>query len=234
HFDIILDIGSGSGNVTEILADRVKHRQIIGVDIDQKMIDFSIQNNTKPSIDFIAEDMSKPWDELSAGLRALEGKVSLVFSNSTLMMIQNKSTLVHNLHRLMAANSYAFISYVLTHDLNAKLSPKERSECEKWIKIPEYKQQVVNWTQVFTKQGHLSLECSQTGAQLIPRFTHVFGNKINRRFSIVLYREVNHFLVDVYAYDLPVFYPIGQYFGHISRTRTDVQYYIEMAISLLH
>ncbi|CAG2106009.1 unnamed protein product, partial [Medioppia subpectinata] len=29
----------------------------------------------------------------------------------------------------------------------------ERSECEKWIKIPEYKQQVVNWTQVFTKQG---------------------------------------------------------------------------------
>ncbi|CAG2115700.1 unnamed protein product [Medioppia subpectinata] len=157
HFDIILDIGSGSGNVTEVLAESVKHRQIIALDIDTKMIDFSIQNNTKPSIDYRLEDISKPWDELSADIRALEGKVSLVFSNSTLMMIQNKSTFVHNLRRLMADNSYAFTSFVLIHDMSAKLNPKLRSECEKWIKIPDYDKQVSNWTDVFTKQEVIPL-----------------------------------------------------------------------------
>ncbi|CAG2101349.1 unnamed protein product [Medioppia subpectinata] len=153
YFDVILDIGSGSGNVTDVLADSVKHRQIIGLDIDPKMIDFSIQNNTKPSIDYQLEDISKPWDELSADIRALEGKVSLVFSNSTLMMIQNKSTFVHNLRRLMADNSYAFTSFVLIHNFTTKLSPEERSECEKWIKIPDYDKQVSIWTDVFTTQG---------------------------------------------------------------------------------
>ncbi|CAG2116746.1 unnamed protein product [Medioppia subpectinata] len=190
YFDTILDIGSGSGNVTEVLAESIKHRQIIGLDIDPKMIDFSIQNNTKPSIDYRLEDISKPWDELSADIRALEGKVSLVFSNSTLMMIQNRSTFVHNLRRLMADNSYAFTSFVLIHNFTTKLSPEEKSECEKWIKIPDYDKQVSNWTDVFTKQG-FTIELTEKNHNYIINDTSLIEQVIPLMETFHSYYHVN-------------------------------------------
>ncbi|CAG2176405.1 unnamed protein product [Oppiella nova] len=42
----------------------------------------------------------------------------------------------------------------MTLDLNSKLSHKERIECEKWVKVPKYEQQVHNWTDLFLNNGY--------------------------------------------------------------------------------
>ncbi len=42
-YDIILDIGCGSGNVTKILSEKIQHNRIVALDVDPEMVKFSQQ-----------------------------------------------------------------------------------------------------------------------------------------------------------------------------------------------
>ncbi|CAG2173812.1 unnamed protein product, partial [Oppiella nova] len=76
-YDIILDIGCGTGNVTKLLADVFKVKQIIGIDVDKQMIDFANENNCNQIITYYVQDFGLTWDGLSPQMRELEGKVLL-------------------------------------------------------------------------------------------------------------------------------------------------------------
>ncbi|CAG2175165.1 unnamed protein product, partial [Oppiella nova] len=79
EYDLVLDIGCGSGNITQTIGDILKVKQIYGIDVDKEMIGFATQNHCKPYIQYFAQDFGADWDVLAPELRALEGKVDLIF-----------------------------------------------------------------------------------------------------------------------------------------------------------
>lgn len=93
-FPIILDIGSGSGNLTCHMAQLIPHETIIGIDIDPAMIAFSINNKpTLETISYVCQDLSQPWDQLSPELARLAGHVDLIMSNMTLNWVIDIGTM---------------------------------------------------------------------------------------------------------------------------------------------
>src|SRR4051812_33557990 len=106
--------------MTAELARTVKHSRVIGVDIDPDMIAYARQHH-KPmdSVDYWTEDMGGEWEALSAGVRALEGRVSLVVSNMAVHWIADKSQLFSVLWRLLAAGGGSMVAeWVLAPDVN--------------------------------------------------------------------------------------------------------------------
>ncbi|CAG2118311.1 unnamed protein product, partial [Medioppia subpectinata] len=98
QYDIVLDIGCGSGNITKTLADVLNAKQIYAIDVDKEMIAFAGKNHGKPNVQYLAQDFGLEWDLLSPTLRALEGKVDLIFTNHCLHWIINKRNVVNNLY----------------------------------------------------------------------------------------------------------------------------------------
>ncbi|CAG2119129.1 unnamed protein product, partial [Medioppia subpectinata] len=127
HYDIILDIGCGTGYMTELLAKTVKHNRIIGVDITEHFLSFAEQNH-KPmdSVEYLLQDFSKTWDEMSPALKALESKVSLIVSNRALHFFEDRPRLMHVISRLLAKNGTLVATYPLTPDLMSRITDEEK------------------------------------------------------------------------------------------------------------
>ncbi|CAG2122605.1 unnamed protein product, partial [Medioppia subpectinata] len=123
-FDTIVDIGCGDGGVTKELAEKLRHRQLVAVDVDPAMTAYAQQTNPGRSIEYKTQDVSVAWDELSEDIRALEGKVTLIFSNFVLHYIRDKSRLVANFSRLLTtagAGGCIHANIFIPADLNRKL-----------------------------------------------------------------------------------------------------------------
>ncbi|CAG2123359.1 unnamed protein product, partial [Medioppia subpectinata] len=74
-------MGSGDGGVTRELAACVPHRRLIAVDVNPAMTEYARDHNTLPTIEYVTQDMSVEWSELSPEIRRLEGSVRLILSN---------------------------------------------------------------------------------------------------------------------------------------------------------
>ncbi|CAG2164095.1 unnamed protein product [Oppiella nova] len=100
-YDTIVDIGCGTGVVTQMLAHRLMVDHIYGIDIDSGVIEFAKHTHNESNIQYINQDISAEWYELAPGLRALEGRVSLVFSSACFQWIDNKRNAMKNIYRLL-------------------------------------------------------------------------------------------------------------------------------------
>ncbi|CAG2174690.1 unnamed protein product, partial [Oppiella nova] len=76
-YNIIVDIGCGSGYMTQLLAKRVKHK-----------------NHKMDSIEYWIQDMSVSWHDMSSRLKELESRVDLIVSNFAFHWIEDKSQLM--------------------------------------------------------------------------------------------------------------------------------------------
>ncbi|CAG2111603.1 unnamed protein product [Medioppia subpectinata] len=126
EFTEYLDIGSGDGGITKLLASRVPHRRLIGIDSVPAMTDYARQVNSMPTIKYITQDMSVLWPELSADIRRLEGTVDLIFSNLCFMYFYDKSRTLSICRRLLTTGGSIYANFILLGDVNKKLPPNER------------------------------------------------------------------------------------------------------------
>jgi len=145
-----VDIGSGSGNVTKQLCNRIPHKRIVALDIDSDMTQFARQNHSSNTIEYITEDISKPWDQLNITLKELEGKVSLVFSNRVLHWVEDKEIATKNMSKLLKTGGRILINISAIQDLSQHLSQEFN---ENFVKIPSIDEQFEIWRNLLVNNG---------------------------------------------------------------------------------
>jgi len=152
EFDIVLDIGCGSGRVTNLLDSRLHCHKIVAVDIDLKSIKYAAHHYASPRIQYLAQDIALPWSQLDPKIQALEGKVDLVFSNRVLHWIENKNQAVANFYRLLKPNAGALYANITTlWDLFYDLTAEEKESYDRLIHIPSEDEQVDQLHALFSK-----------------------------------------------------------------------------------
>ncbi|XP_054161676.1 uncharacterized protein LOC128959698 [Oppia nitens] len=123
-YDLIVDVGAGDGGITKLLATSVRHQHIVGVDVDPVMTNYADTNNKGETIEYVTQDMSVGWHELSPGVRELESKVDLIFSNFVLHYIPDRQQLVNTFSRLLSTTGSGGVLHaniIILADLNKKL-----------------------------------------------------------------------------------------------------------------
>jgi len=152
---VIVDIGCGSGNVTALLGKAIQHDRIVSFDIIPEMVDFAQKNSSSTKVEFFVEDISKPWEDLHATLRSLEGQVDLVWSNRVFHWVpaEKRPQAAANIMRLLKPGGSFYLTITSIPNFNELLSPEERERNEKLIKIPTVKEQEGSWRKIFTSVG---------------------------------------------------------------------------------
>ena len=148
-YENVIDIGSGTGNITQFLAAQIEHAKIYGIDVDPNMIGFAEQSLKTDNIQYIMTDLSGEWNSIDPKIKRLEGKVSMIFSNMCISLIREKSIFVENLKKLMSNGARAYFSVFLYPDINIKLEGKSKEEFGCFVEIPSFERQMQIWNNLF-------------------------------------------------------------------------------------
>jgi SAM-dependent methyltransferase len=128
--------------------------QLYAIDIDKDMIKFAEEKHHKSNIHYLLQDLSLEWDQLRSELKALEGKVSLIFSNHVLHWIKDKENAAKNLFRLLSKSGKIYAQIFWISDPFSDLKAKEKEVHEKEIlKIPTKESQLNGWINIFRTVG---------------------------------------------------------------------------------
>ncbi|XP_054157777.1 uncharacterized protein LOC128956120 [Oppia nitens] len=101
---MIIDLGFGDGRVTRLLSQNVPHKQLVAIDVVPEMLEHAVANNTDdPTIEYVLQDLTVSWPELSPRIRQLESKVDLLFSNFMLHYITDKYQLMAIIGQLLTS-----------------------------------------------------------------------------------------------------------------------------------
>ena len=98
----VLDLGCGTGNLTNVLSERVgPEGRIIAVDPDEDRLQIARENYLASNIEYIeADDKTFP-----------EGQYDLVFANAVIHWIQDKRALFEKVYKnLKAGGQFAFVT----------------------------------------------------------------------------------------------------------------------------
>ena len=156
EIDCILDIGCGSGNLT-VLLNKIKVNKIIGVDIDEKMIEFAEQNNigNNNNIQYLTQDLGLEWTDLRTELKEMEGKVSLIFSNQCLHWIYTKKdNVIKNMFRLLSKSGRIYSLVTCLPNPSDRIPNKFLSYIfGKFSAVPSKETQEKEWTESFKREG---------------------------------------------------------------------------------
>jgi SAM-dependent methyltransferase len=158
-FEIILDVGCGTGNVTALLSRKLPHDKIIALDIDPDMIKFSQKSLSASNIQFLVQDISLPWEQLHPKVKALEGQVSLAWSNRVLHWVadEDRPRAAANIVKLLKPGGRVYVNTTLMFDLNEHLPLEEKLANEKILKVPSLQEQHKDWERCFSGVGLSSL-----------------------------------------------------------------------------
>jgi len=140
-----------------MLDNRLYINQLYAIDIDNEMIKFAEQNNNKPNIQYMTQDIGVEWEHLTPQLKALEGKVSLIFSNQVLHWVKNKENAAKNIYRLISENGKVYINMLWTSDPFEHLVGEEKILHEKQTCFPTKDQQMDVWYNQFREVGFLTI-----------------------------------------------------------------------------
>ena len=152
-FDTIIDIGCGDGSLTELLSHKIKHKRIIGLDINPQMIQFANENHKRPTIEYIVQDFGQDWHEFNSALKQIEGKVSLIFSNITLHWIDNKENVGKSFQKLLSKDGLVYVNVYAIQGFNKHLDEEQVKYNERLIKIPSFEEQMKIWESILTLNG---------------------------------------------------------------------------------
>ena len=148
----MLDIGCGTGNVTKELLKEFDINHIYAVDVDQELLNLAKENHPNEKVTYLRQDFDNQWDDLIPELKALEGKVSLVFTNFAINWIRNKSFLVANIYRFLAKGGKFYANILGVSDPYKDLPLDEKLVHERdFLKIPTLDEQLDIWTRLLEK-----------------------------------------------------------------------------------
>jgi len=154
--DIIVEIGCGSGNITEgILAKRIKHKKIYSSDISEDMVQYANNNHNDGTIEYFVQDIGLPWEKLDARLRNLEGKVDLLWSNRVIHWLspELRENCIKTIVRLLKPGGSFFINISQRRDINEFLSKEEKLANLKLLKFESHEEQQNAWKNLFNNAG---------------------------------------------------------------------------------
>ncbi|CAG2109982.1 unnamed protein product, partial [Medioppia subpectinata] len=123
----------GEGGITKQLASRVPHKRVVAVDVDAAYLEYAQRHNNAPTIQYVRQDMSIAWPNLSPEMRALEGSAGMIFANFSFQHIRAKQQLMSICRRLLASG-----------DVNRILGLNEGRR--QWC--PSTDQQLAEWRQL--------------------------------------------------------------------------------------
>ncbi|XP_054155673.1 uncharacterized protein LOC128954132 [Oppia nitens] len=156
-YDLIVDLGCADGRITKhLLGKQIPHKLLVGIDVVPDMISYARQHNSDETIEYLLQDMSVKWPEMSPRIRQLESKVDLIFSNFTLQYMPDKWQLMATCNRLLTASGSSSSSsssggifhanVIILPDLNKKLvSNTTNSPDKQWYQTRE--KQLDDWRQ---------------------------------------------------------------------------------------
>ena len=110
----ILDVGCGSGNVTEMLYKAFKPARLIGIDNSESMIEFARGNHSRPEIEYHVLDCTSKPEVYQEKLKLLPGSVDLIVSIYCLQWITNIGDALQNISTFLRPKigRYAIITSV--------------------------------------------------------------------------------------------------------------------------
>ncbi|KAI7685795.1 hypothetical protein SSS_04730 [Sarcoptes scabiei] len=149
NFDIVMDIGCGTGRVTSLIDCRLRCEQIVALDFDIKAIKHAEANFSSPRISYVIDDIASPWNELCPAIRKLENKVDLIISNRVLHWIEDKQQAIENIYRLLRKNGKLYTNISTVLNLFDDLSVEEQKQFSKLIHLPTEIEQIENYRQLF-------------------------------------------------------------------------------------
>lgn len=155
RYDVVMDVGCGSGRVTSLIDCRLRCNQIIAIDIDVKAIKYAQVNFTSPRIVYSKTDIAQPWENLDPEIRQLENKVNLIISNRVFHWIENKDLAVQNLYRLLKKGGKQYANVTTLWDPFVDLSKEQKEHYKSIIAIPTEEEQVKLFDNLF-KQNKFS------------------------------------------------------------------------------
>ncbi|CAG2114961.1 unnamed protein product, partial [Medioppia subpectinata] len=153
EYDVIIDFGCGSGYLTQLLAHKVKYRQIIAIDSDPTLVVEAQRRNTTDTIRYLHQDLDKPWAEWRPELRALESTANLIVSNIVFQAIEDKTRLMDVLAHLLASGGRVVARFGQTPDLNAKLTEHQRRKYRLFLKTYSTDQHYDHWSTAAHQKG---------------------------------------------------------------------------------
>lgn len=122
--DSVIDLGCGGGQNCARVAE-LTDGTVVGVDAQQKMIDFAERNNKK-GVRFIVGDFLK--NDFS------DGSFDKVISNCVFAHCDNKSAVVEEVYRLLKkGGKFCFVDLTIKHQLPAPIF--NAIESNEWIEI---------------------------------------------------------------------------------------------------
>ncbi|XP_054157784.1 uncharacterized protein LOC128956128 [Oppia nitens] len=154
-YDLIVDLGFGDGRVTRLLSQNVPHKQLVAIDVVPEMLTYALANNTDdPTIEYVLQDMTVSWLELSPRIRQLESKVDLLFTSFMLHYIRDKYRLMAIIGRLLTSGGLFYANTVITKDLNnKKLMNSTVDEQQQQLLCPSIDKQMTVWKQCLVDNG---------------------------------------------------------------------------------
>jgi SAM-dependent methyltransferase len=160
--------------------------QLYAIDVDKDMINFAEEKHHKNNIHYLLQDLSLEWDQLRSELKALEGKVSLIFSNHVLHWIKDKENAAKNLFRLLSKSGKLYAHIYWISDPFSDLKGEEKEIHEKEIlKIPTKESQLNSWLNIFKTVGfeiienELQSRKSIFDKQIFIKGMNYFGRELN-------------------------------------------------------
>ena len=137
------------GNISSLLYRKLTIENLIGVDVDQRMVDYANMHRSNTKIKFMKEDMSEDWDKLSPELRAMEGKFDLIFSSFVFHFISDRLTAAKNILRLLAPGGQLQAIALCLADPFKDLTNGNSVK----IDIPSAQKQMELWSRAFDQAG---------------------------------------------------------------------------------
>ena len=148
-----MDIGCGNGELTKTLATNINHKRVIGIDIDPNMISFANQYNKTDSMEYLIQDMSKPFDELIPQLKQLESRVGLIYANYSLHFYPNKRQIFEILSTLLSKSGTLYANITLIPDLKQYLSDESKKLIDKYLDLNSTEKEIAVYKQSINQNG---------------------------------------------------------------------------------
>ena len=101
HFDKVVDIGCGTGNITDELAAHLSYGELIGLDINDSMIEFAATHYERKGLEFTVADICEEWPKLSAKLDLTENSIDLIVSVYCLHWVSDLDQAMKNIAKLL-------------------------------------------------------------------------------------------------------------------------------------
>ncbi|XP_015791747.1 juvenile hormone acid O-methyltransferase-like [Tetranychus urticae] len=106
---VIVDIGCGTGNITQMIYSSFPDSRIIGFDCSEKMIEFAREKYSTSNLNFNCGNICAEWEELSVNLDIEAESVDVVTSTFCLHWVTNTAKAMENINKMLKPGGKCYL-----------------------------------------------------------------------------------------------------------------------------